>query len=257
MSSPESPIRDGTSNPRRRRANEAQFSKKPEPPDAGCDRWAGGSLVIVLLACGRLLAADYTLDWDVVSPGGGTSGGSTYLLRDTVGQPAAGPSTGGAYLVEDGFWPGMNTAPLTAQERWLRSTNRTVKARLTSLTTNVWDLDGDTFAVSAVDALTARGGTITDDNGWLLYTPCDGFNESDNFTYTVTDAEGNQAVGSVIIEMAGGNPGQPRAIVSLHTLGDGRRIIRFVGIAGRSYSIQATSDLAHPVWQELGTSVAG
>lgn len=227
------------------------------PTHAGGYRFAGGSFVIALLACGRLLAPDYTLDWDMVSPGGGASGDATYLLRDTVGQPVVGVSSVGTYLLEDGFWPCMNTAPLPVQDTLTRATNRTAKIRLAALLTNDCDPDNDAFTLTALDTLSARGGTITLDNGWLLYTPPPGCNDSDSFTYTVTDVEGHRAAGSVLIQMAGASPDQARTIVRISTLPDGTRRIGFIGIAGRTFSIQATSDLGHPDWQELATRVAG
>lgn len=216
-----------------------------------------GLALLWLMSPRQVGAANYTLDCDVVSTGGGNSSGSTYSIRDTAGQPLAGVSSAGAYTLEDGFWPGMNTAPLPVQDTLTRATNRTAKVAIATLLANDADLDDDAFGLTTVDAVTANGGTITTDNGWVRYTPATGFNGSDTFTYTVTDAEGYSATGSVLIQMAGDTTDQGRTLVQLTTLADGTRSLRFVGIAGRTFSIQATSDLTTPDWQELGTSVAG
>jgi ubiquitin len=205
----------------------------------------------------HLLLIDYTLDWDVVAPGGGVSGDGRYLLRDTAGQQVVGVSSVGTYQLEDGFWPGMNTAPLPVQDTLTRATNHTAKVLLATLLANDSDPDGDTFTLTTVDSLSARGGTIVVDNGWALYSPPPGLNESDNFTYTISDAEGYRAAGSVLVQMAGSSPDQARTIVRITTLPDGTRSIWFVGIAGRTFSVQATDDLGHPDWQELATRVAG
>jgi hypothetical protein len=213
-------------------------------------------LMVFLLLPMLLSAQNYAVDWDVFSPGGGTSAGSTYSMSDTVGQPLVGASTVGDYSLEDGFWPGMNTAPITAQDTLVRITNRTAKILLTSILANDSDPDADSVQITAIGGLSTHGGSVSVEEGWAFYVPPAGLNESDSFTYTLTDAEGNQAVGSVAIQMAGASGAQPRTIVSLLPLPDGTRQIRFVGIAGRTYSIQATTDLASPVWQELATRPA-
>jgi ubiquitin len=82
--------------------------------------------------------SQYTVDWDVVSPGGGASGAGTWLLDDTVGQPLAGASSGGAYRLEDGFWPGLTdesppTAATLAGFRPVRGSDGAVRVRWRTL----------------------------------------------------------------------------------------------------------------------------
>src|SRR5208337_3166162 len=50
-------------------------------------------------------AQSYSIDWDKVSGGGGTSTGGTYQVSGTIGQSdAGGPMTGGSYSLTGGFW---------------------------------------------------------------------------------------------------------------------------------------------------------
>lgn len=48
----------------------------------------------------------YDLSWNTIDGGGGSSTGSTYTLRCTIGQPDAATFTGGTYTLGGGFWKG-------------------------------------------------------------------------------------------------------------------------------------------------------
>ena len=53
----------------------------------------------------RALGQTYTIDWNKISGGGGTSTGSTYQVSGTIGQPdASGAMSGGNYSLTGGFW---------------------------------------------------------------------------------------------------------------------------------------------------------
>ena len=202
------------------------------------------TLYLVLLA-----ATNYTLDWDVVATGGGTSGDGRYQLRDTAGQPLVGVSTVGSYRLEDGFWPGMNTAPIPGADVLQRATNRTAKVRLATLLANDSDPDGDAFTLTSLDPASTQGGIVTLAQGWIFYRPPSGYNGPDTFTYTLTDAEGCRATNTVTIQMEGDAGGPSQNIVALVALPNGHKLITFVGIAGRTYSVQWKGSLSDPAWQ--------
>jgi len=49
----------------------------------------------------------------VIAGGGGTSSGSTFVIRGTIGQADADPlhpATGGVFAISGGFWPGIAPA---------------------------------------------------------------------------------------------------------------------------------------------------
>jgi hypothetical protein len=49
--------------------------------------------------------AQYSIDWQTIAGGGGTSTGGVYTVSGTIGQPDAGaPMTNGQYSVTGGFW---------------------------------------------------------------------------------------------------------------------------------------------------------
>ena len=52
-----------------------------------------------------LFAQSYSIDWQKIAGGGGTSTGGVYSVSGTIGQPdAGGPMTGGSYSLSGGFW---------------------------------------------------------------------------------------------------------------------------------------------------------
>ena len=61
-------------------------------------------LSLVLLATGAH-AQSYSIDWQKIAGGGGTSTGGVYSLNGTIGQPdASGTLTGGTFSLTGGFW---------------------------------------------------------------------------------------------------------------------------------------------------------
>jgi hypothetical protein len=63
-------------------------------------------MIFVSLFCLRRAAAQtYSVDWDTIDGGGGTSDGGPYSVTGTIGQPdAGGPMSGGNYSLTGGFW---------------------------------------------------------------------------------------------------------------------------------------------------------
>ncbi|GAA3226281.1 Ig-like domain-containing protein [Dactylosporangium siamense] len=76
---------------------------------------------------------------------------------------------------------------------------------------NDTDPDGDPLTVTAWDAATAHGGTVTNSGGVLRYTPASGYNGTDTFTYTVADGSGGTATGTVTVHVGPALPPAPRA----------------------------------------------
>ena len=71
-------------------------------PTASCRRVAAGALLLLL--GGAVQAGDFSLDWDVIAAGGGSSSGGRFLVEDTLGQPQTESMSGGAVFVAAGFW---------------------------------------------------------------------------------------------------------------------------------------------------------
>lgn len=68
---------------------------------------------LILIACCLLpmivLAQSYSVDWNKVAGGGGTSTGGTYEVSGTIGQhDASGAMSGGNYSITGGYWAMIN-----------------------------------------------------------------------------------------------------------------------------------------------------
>jgi len=76
------------------------------------------------------------------------------------------------------------------------------------------------------------------------------------FTYTVSDGYTN-ATGTVYVTVRSSGA-QSQNMIGLPTdLPDGNKRITFAGIPGRTYHIQATTNLVSPYWEPIGTNVVG
>ena len=56
--------------------------------------------------------AQYSLTWNKIAGGGGTSSGGNYQVNGTIGQPdASGALAGGGYSLTGGFWSLISSVP--------------------------------------------------------------------------------------------------------------------------------------------------
>ncbi|MEJ2142438.1 MAG: Ig-like domain-containing protein [Gammaproteobacteria bacterium] len=91
----------------------------------------------------------------------------------------------------------VNDAPVAAADS--SSTNEDTAVTTGNVLSNDTDTEGDTLSISAADATSANGGTVTNNgDGTFTYTPAANFNGSDSFDYTVSDGNGTD-VGTVTI----------------------------------------------------------
>ncbi|GAA5115407.1 cadherin-like domain-containing protein [Luteolibacter yonseiensis] len=147
-----------------------------------------------------------------------------------------------------------NSAPVAGADSTSVMQGQSVAIKIQKLLLNDSDADGDVLTASLPGPLTSQGGTITLLNGKVTYTPPDLFTGTDTFTYSLSDGFGGTATGNVTVTVlsAFGTNANP---VGLSSLPDGTMGLRMVGIPGRSYVIQASSDMVN--WTTLATKVAG
>jgi hypothetical protein len=135
----------------------------------------------------------------------------------------------------------------------LRPSGRSLKIRVSQLLANDLEHTGRPLTVTAVDATSQHGARISLAGVWVTYSPPEGFNGTDAFHYTVGNGAGDQAVGTVTLEVQE-SPADPTAnVLSLsHLPTSGFKQIRFQGVPGRIYRIQATDGLFPVEWITLG-----
>jgi hypothetical protein len=111
---------------------------------------------------------------------------------------------------------------------------------------------GDTPTVTGVSANSSRGGTEQLSGQTITYTPAAGFLGADFFLYAVTDSSGASAQGTVTVTVIAGTTDPTLAITLLSS---NSVAIRFAGILGTTYNVEASTDLVH--WIQTGAASVG
>ena len=118
-----------------------------------------------------------------------------YTINDGTGRSAQGTVTITVNAVNDD--------PVAADDA--RITSQDTSVTTGNVLSNDSDVDGDTLTVSAVDATSTEGGSVTDNgDGTFDYTPPTGFSGEDSFTYTVSDGNGGSDQGTVNVTVSTG-----------------------------------------------------
>ena len=147
-----------------------------------------------------------------------------------------------------------NHSPIAQQDLFTRLIGQPLSFSVTNLLANDSDPDGDDVTVLEVAAVSRGNVPITVTDGIITYTPPDGFDQADEFPYQITDGFG--AITEGVIKVVPVTPDLGLNQVSLEALPGGSVHLRFVGIPGRAYRIQATDSLIVPDWVTLGTRTA-
>ncbi len=64
-----------------------------------------GFILLLSAFCLQASGQSYSIDWNIIAGGGGTSTNGQYAVTGTIGQPdASGAMTGGNYSLTGGFW---------------------------------------------------------------------------------------------------------------------------------------------------------
>jgi hypothetical protein len=151
----------------------------------------------------------------------------------------------------------VNLPPVADPVTLERLRGLSAKILVSELLGGVIDPEGDSITFGAAAALSANGGQIFVSGGWVLYQPPFEFNESDSFTYTIADSFGAQTTGTIQIVIRGPGNEPTLNVRGLETIPEsgGQVRVRFTGVPGRIYEIQATENLSEP-WVTIATQTA-
>ena len=207
--------------------------------------------------------AHFSVDWDVIACGGGSSSGGRFSVQDTLGQSQAETMSGGAISVVAGFWGrelSANTAPTSRNTTASTTANHPLVLFLDKLLARASDPDlGDALTVTAAGPSSAHGpaGNIVLDAiaGTITYTPASGYAGSDSFTYTISDSYGLTVTPTVTVTVTSAG-GISLNIVSPPTYSGGTFQVGFAGIPGFEYTIEAAESPTGP-WTYLKKVTAG
>ena len=153
----------------------------------------------------------------------------------------AGPST-------------SNTPPTAVSDTIRRYPFSSVKVPVATLLTNDIDADGDPLTFLSAGPLSVNGGTVTQSQGWIWYTPPSGYTNNDVFTYTITDNRSSAVTGSVNVNII--SDPLPSPNLSIRNMGNNAYQIRFDGIPDVAYRIEYSEGLEPPNWLHLATVTA-
>ena len=150
----------------------------------------------------------------------------------------------------------VNHPPVAGADSVTRQHGQALKILASQLLSNDQDVDFDPLMVTAVSPLSAQGVPVQLVEGWVAYLPSSDMNETDTFSYTVSDGHGGEAAGQVSVQVAAPGDQQSINITGFEMQNDHSIRIEFVGIPGRTYQIQATDTLSPPAWAPIGLVVA-
>ena len=161
----------------------------------------------------------------------------------------------------DGQWLALPNAyqfvspPTAGNLTVLRGAAVGAKAPISSLLAASSDPADEPLTFVSAGPLSTNGGSVAVAGGWVLYTPQPGFTNADEFSYSISNASGLAAVGTVFLPIAT-DTNQSQNIVGLSSLNGSQMLVQFQGVPGLSYTIQYAGSLQTPTWQTLGSTTA-
>lgn len=147
----------------------------------------------------------------------------------------------------------INRRPVANPDTFATASNTPATFAAAKLTLNDTDLDGDSLTVTSV-SISGQNGTVSLVSGMVTYTPPAGFVGNKIFTYTVADALGGTAVGTVMVTIGTGGAA-PLNIIYGPTIDGSDFVVRFAGIPGLTYTIEASPDPTGP-WSKVANVAA-
>lgn len=154
--------------------------------------------------------------------------------------------------------------PVPGPDTLERRAGASVKVAVSRLLANDTDPDLDPLSLTAVAPLSEHQSAVSLSGDWVLYVPPPGLNETDTFTYTVSDGHGGEATGTVTILITDDPAGPSLNQLALNVTRDPDTAeitsltLTFVGIPGRLYALERAATLELPAtWTCLGTQTAG
>ena len=211
--------------------------------DSGVNRLADGSL--------RGLAWSANLGW---------------IQFEATGNPRLDLNTGqfsGYAWIANAGWLNLDglavggQAPAPQPNSFSRALNSSLKLSPAQLLANDSPTGGAELVLVSVQDPLPAGAAVNLAEGWIFYVPPAGYAGVGSFTYTVQNADNLLGTALVTITVAANPDSETGNRIAFALQPGGTVLLRYTGIPGRTYAIQATPNLAPPVeWTTLGSSVA-
>jgi anti-sigma factor ChrR (cupin superfamily) len=213
-------------------------------------------IVILTLQTGPgNLSGTTSLDAGTASGNGLVVFGGLVLDSTSSADVLLASANGFSAAVSDPF-PVINHPPVTTDDSLDRPPDKPIKVTVAKLLANDSDPDGHSLSIVSVSPVTPNGATVILDGAWVLYTPPPGFNGTDTFTYTASDGFGGLTPATVTVTVLSPDDAPSQNVLTITQDGPDV-VIQFVGIPGRTYQIQFTTDMNNPNWTTMGSATAG
>jgi hypothetical protein len=186
----------------------------------------------------------------------GLDEGRGTLAFDSAGSAVAGTLTGAGVV-----WTNALVLPVAGTDTMGTEQNTVQTITTEKMLDNDSDADFGTLSVAGVSATSTNGGTVSLIGGTnVLYTPVAGFAGADQFTYLLSDAQGGVVNGTVNVTVVAASVTAPNIVSYSQPVVNGPVTLVFAGIPGRTYEIQATTNVAPATlvnWITIWTTNAG
>ncbi len=172
--------------------------------------------------------------------------------QDIAGQPNAGNvSVQGIYIQPS---PIVYYPPIAGTDSLSAAKNIALNVSVASLLANDSDTNANspTLSISAVSSTSTNGGSVVLNGSFITYTPTTNFVGRDQFTYTLANSDGQQAQGTVIVNVL--SLTAPATNKVALTLLSGSRLFLFTGAANQSYVVQSANAVTGP-WLDISPAI--
>ncbi len=173
----------------------------------------------------------------------------TYTATDSSGNVATASFT---VTVTD------TSSPIAAADTVTRPPGQVLKIAIAGLLANDSSPTGAAFSFDGAAAASAQGVTITRSGAFLVYAAPAELSADDTFTYSIRDAAGLTATGTVTVHVAEPEATETETTVSIEARVGGGFVLRLLGVPGREYTLQRCDNLGAPtpVWTDFATGQA-
>jgi hypothetical protein len=211
-------------------------------------------LPLALGQAGSYASADYSVPLALIDGGGHAAVSADYTGLFSLGgfgELSGSPPVLRSVRNLQGFCARINDPPVIREDTLFRAPGKSVKVIPRILTSNDHDSENDELTI--ISMTSDKGAILTVDGTWYIYSPPVEMNETDTVSCLVSDGWGNLSRGIVTIVVTDDNL-PTLNILSVTQLSDPpAKRISFIGIPGRTYRVQVTTDLANPDWITIGS----
>jgi hypothetical protein len=183
-------------------------------------------------------SADYSSGIESNDGGGSRAASADYSSAGSFG--AGSFITSADYTQRGGYAGQLPNAPVAGVATVYRTAGTRLLISLTNVTNSWTDADGSPVFLAGMNLVTTNNVYLTTNATYIFYTNSP--NVNDQINYTIRDAQGESAAGTISVIVITTVTGQSRGIV---VSGSGTATAQFAGIPGYTYSVQRSTNLVN------------